>query len=59
VSIVIRYYAPPAVEKEDLDVIDDYYSDSVDYSAYGSSSGELEGSDSSFNTCCPINGGST
>ena len=46
-SIVIRYYAPPAVEKEDLDVIDDYNSDSVDYSAYGSSSGELEGSDSS------------
>jgi hypothetical protein len=30
-----------------LDVIDDYNSDSVDYSAYGSSSGELEGSDSS------------
>jgi hypothetical protein len=35
------------LEKEDLDVIDDYNSDSVDYSAYGSSSGELEGSDSS------------
>ena len=28
-------------------MIDDYNSDSVDYSAYGSSSGELEGSDSS------------
>jgi hypothetical protein len=46
-SIIIRYYAPPAVEKEDLDVIDDYNGDSVDYSTYGSSSGELEGSDSS------------
>jgi hypothetical protein len=31
----------------DSDVSDDYNSDSVDYSAYGSSSGELEGSDSS------------
>jgi hypothetical protein len=30
-----------------LDVIDDYNGDSVDYSTYGSSSGELEGSDSS------------